>query len=63
MGVAQVTVNVWCLRGKFPDAVREETPRGPVWVIPERDLKGFKRPQAGRPPKTQSAKGRKKMKR
>jgi hypothetical protein len=53
LGVAQVTVSVWCNQGKFPNAVREETPRGPVWMIPEGDLKGFERPKAGRPPKAQ----------
>ncbi len=51
LGVAQVTVSVWCNQGRFPNAVREETPRGPVWMIPERDLKSFKQPKPGRPPK------------
>jgi hypothetical protein len=51
LGVAQVTVNVWCLQGKFPKAAREETPRGPVWTIPESDLTNFVKPTAGRPPK------------
>ena len=51
LGVAQVTVNVWCLQDKFPHATKEETPRGPVWTIPESDLEGFVPPRAGRPPK------------
>ncbi len=51
LGVAQVTVNVWCLKGKFPHAVREETGRGPLWTIPENDLTNFVQPKAGRPPK------------
>jgi hypothetical protein len=51
LGVAQVTVNVWCLQGKFSQATREDTPRGPVWTIPESDLTNFVRPTAGRPPK------------
>ena len=51
LGVAQVTVSVWCNGGRFPNAVREDTPRGPVWMIPERDLKGFERPKVGRPAK------------
>jgi hypothetical protein len=63
LGVAQVTVNVWCLQGRFTDAVCEQTPRGPVWVISERDLKEFKRPKRGRPVKVQPAKGQKKKKR
>jgi hypothetical protein len=65
LGVAQVTVNVWCLQGKFPHATRDETPRGAVWTIPESDLEGFVPPKAGRPPKAKAEtaskkKGRKK---
>jgi hypothetical protein len=48
--VAQVTVNVWCLQGRFPHATKEDTPRGPVWVIPESDLTDFEKPTIGRPP-------------
>lgn len=55
LGVAQVTVNVWCLQGKFPNAKREETQRGPVWAIPESDLKDFVKPSKGRPPKSSPA--------
>lgn len=51
LGVAQVTVNVWCLQGKFPNATREETARGPVWSIPATDLMGFVKPKRGRVPK------------
>jgi hypothetical protein len=51
LSVAQVTVNVWCLQGKFPNAVKEETPRGPVWTVPESDLADFVQPTVGRPPK------------
>jgi hypothetical protein len=55
LNVAQVTVNVWCLQGKFPNATREETPRGPVWTIPETDLDGFVKPTPGRPRKAEAA--------
>ncbi len=55
LGVAQVTVNVWCLQGKFAQATREDTPRGPVWTIPESDLANFVKPTAGRPPKAKPA--------
>ena len=48
LGVAQVTVNVWCLRVLFPNAKREETARGPVWSIPDSDLAGFAKPKRGR---------------
>ena len=51
LGVAQVTVNVWCLRGLFPNAQREETARGPVWSIPEADVRNFTKPTRGRIPK------------
>jgi predicted site-specific integrase-resolvase len=54
LGVAQVTVNVWCLRGLFPNATREETARGPVWTIPEIDVAGFVKPKRGRVPKMQA---------
>ena len=54
LGVAQVTVNVWCLQGKFPNAAREDTPRGAVWTIPESDLKGFEKPKRGRIPQPTS---------
>jgi hypothetical protein len=55
LDVAQVTVNVWCLQGKFPNAAREDTTRGPVWTIPESDLTVFVKPKAGRPPGKTSA--------
>lgn len=54
LNVAQVTVNVWCLQGKFPNAVKEETARGPLWTIPENDLGSFVKPTAGRPPKAKA---------
>jgi hypothetical protein len=46
------TVRMWCINGTFPNAVQEETPRGPIWLIPETDLVGFERRGPGRP-KTQ----------
>jgi excisionase family DNA binding protein len=51
LGVGKSTVNLWCRQGKFPNAESADTPRGPVWLIPESDLKNFKPPQMGRPPK------------
>ena len=47
LGVAQVTVNVWCLRVLFPNARREDTARGPVWSTPASDLAGFVKPKPG----------------
>jgi hypothetical protein len=45
------TVRMWCINKTFPNAVQEETLRGPVWLIPESDLKGFEKRGPGRPPK------------
>jgi hypothetical protein len=50
LDVAQPTVKLWCRQGKFPNAELLETPRGPVWQIPETDLKNFQPPKMGRPP-------------
>jgi hypothetical protein len=49
-------VRLWCQQGRFPNARLEDTPRGPVWVIPESDLNGFEPPAMGRPPKPKQEK-------
>jgi hypothetical protein len=49
LGVAQPTVKAWCRRGLFPNAEIEETPRGPLWLIPEGDIVNFTPPKMGRP--------------
>ncbi|HEX6537493.1 MAG TPA: helix-turn-helix domain-containing protein [Gemmatimonadaceae bacterium] len=36
-------------RGRLPGAVREDTPRGPVWRIPESAVAGYVAPPRGRP--------------
>ena len=51
LDVSQPTVKLWCRQGKFPRAEIEQTARGPVWQIPESDLKGFEMPKRGRIPK------------
>jgi hypothetical protein len=51
LNVAQPTVKLWCRQGRFPNAKREETARGPVWQIPAADLKNFEPPKMGRPSK------------
>ncbi len=51
LDVLSSTVRLWCRSGRFPNAVQEETLRGPVWLIPESDLNGFKKRGRGRPPK------------
>jgi hypothetical protein len=45
------TVRMWCINGTFPNAEQQETPRGPIWLIPETDLQEFKRRGPGRPSK------------
>ena len=55
LDVLTSTVRIWCRSGRFPNAVQEETLRGPVWLIPESDLDGFERRGRGRPPKAQPA--------
>jgi excisionase family DNA binding protein len=52
LGVGKSTVNLWCRQGRFPNAESTDTPRGPVWLIPESDLEGFEPPKMGRPSKS-----------
>lgn len=49
LGVSQAAVKKWCQKGLFAKAELVETPRGPVWEIPESDLGAFQRPTMGRP--------------
>jgi class 3 adenylate cyclase/TolB-like protein len=42
LGVGASTVTRWCKQQKLPNAIKVETPRGPVWSIPETDLKEIK---------------------
>ena len=51
LGVLSSTVRLRCRSGRFPNAVQEETLRGPVWLIPESDLEGFEKRGRGRPRK------------
>lgn len=51
LNVGRSTVNLWCRQGRFPGARLEESPVGSYWLIPGSDLKGFKKPTPGRPPK------------
>jgi excisionase family DNA binding protein len=51
LNVGRSTVNLWCRQGRFPGAQMENSPVGSYWLIPESDLKGFKSPTLGRPPK------------
>jgi len=60
LGVSRPTVTMWCRQGLFPNARAEQTPRGPVWLIPDSDLKTFTRPLMGRTPKPEKRKALKK---
>lgn len=53
LSVSAITVRLWCRRRLFKNAREVETPRGPVWMIPEGDLEGFTPPKMGRPRKVQ----------
>ena len=43
------TVRLWIKNGLFPGAREEQTPRGPIWLVPEEDLAKFTPPPMGRP--------------
>jgi hypothetical protein len=58
LGVARSSLRVWLVKKppRFPNARKVETLRGPVWVIPLRDLRGFKVKPRGRPAKPKKGK-------
>ncbi|MGH9900694.1 MAG: helix-turn-helix domain-containing protein [Pyrinomonadaceae bacterium] len=58
LNVSQPTVKLWCRQGRFPGAVLVQTKRGPVWMIPESDLKDFEPPKMIRPSTTSNAAGK-----
>lgn len=49
--VEPATVRVWLDKGYLKGARLVAAPRGAVWEIPKAALKGFKKPQRGRPKK------------
>ncbi len=51
LGESNRTIRNWATSGLFKGARREDSYRGPVWLIPESALKGFEKPVRGRPPK------------
>ena len=55
LGRAHSTIRLWCNRKLFSNAERIDTPNGGYWLIPESDLKDFKGPKPGRPPKSAPA--------
>jgi hypothetical protein len=53
-GVAYQTVMAWIYKGFFPNAEKEETPRGSYYKIPRSDIRNFTPPKKGRPKKGES---------
>ena len=45
------TVVAWIKKGLLPGAKREDTPRGPVWMVPASSVINFEPPKMGRPRK------------
>jgi len=59
LGESERTIRNWIGRDVFAGVVREETPRGPYWMIPEAALNRFEKPKTGRPRKSlQELKGK-----
>jgi hypothetical protein len=54
IGASIISVRVWVAAGRFPGAVKEETPVGSYWLIPESALEGFQMGKAGRPQRPES---------
>ena len=56
-GIPAYNVVRWCQRGLIPGVTREETMRGPVWVIPASALETLDewRPVVGRPRKAKES--------
>jgi hypothetical protein len=65
LGVASATVRGWLnrdsTRGLLPNAQRLETPRGPVWMIPQSDVMALSQqplPKSGPKPKPKDEKAK-----
>ena len=54
LSVAYQTVMAWIYQGKFPNAQKEDTPRGSYYLIPQSDIDSFEKPTRGRPPKAKA---------
>lgn len=51
VGVTYSAVMLWLREGKLPGAVKESSPRGEYWLIPESAIRGIKKRGQGRPKK------------
>jgi hypothetical protein len=53
--VSYSNLALWVRTGKFEGAVLDESsPRGAVWLIPEKSVDEFEPPPKGRPPKAKA---------
>ena len=54
IGVKYPTVMLWLRENKLAGAVKESSPRGEYWLIPESSIAGIKKRGQGRPKKTET---------
>ena len=59
LGESERSVRNWAMARLFVGAERQESYRGPVWLIPESALKDFEKPTRGRPRKPKAEKPKK----
>lgn len=48
LNTAERVARRWCEENRFPNARKEQSPRGDYWLIPESDLENFQKPIRGR---------------
>lgn len=60
--VSYSNLALWVRSGKFLGAKLEQTPRGPVWMIPAASVEKFVPPLRGRKPTNQPSKSKRTMK-
>lgn len=51
ISISYPTIAQWVREGRFKNAERRETERGPVWYIPISSVRAFEPPKMGRPSK------------
>jgi len=54
IGVKYSTVMLWLRENKLAGAVKEMSPRGAYWLIPESSIAGIVKRKQGRPKKTET---------
>jgi excisionase family DNA binding protein len=60
IGVKYTTVMLWLREKKLPGAMKEDSPRGYYWLIPESSISGIQKRGQGRPRKDGAKKAGKK---